>query len=138
MFHAEAVQQSDQPGPGLVFDAAFSGDPRADRAGRARQGFRDPGFQSVLLLHRQPTAAPFMAEARQTLDPVLLIEVVPGPDCVAVQKQHFGDRLTAHSLVQQQQRIGAAGQPVLGGTVAGQLNQVASRFAVQEARADHQ
>jgi hypothetical protein len=40
-------------------------------------------------------------------------------------------------LVQQQQRIGAAGQPVLGGTVAGQLNQVASRFAVQEARADH-
>jgi hypothetical protein len=30
-------------------------------------------------------------------------------------------------LVQQQQRIGAAGQAVLGGTVAGQINQVASR-----------
>jgi uncharacterized ferredoxin-like protein len=49
-----------------------------------------------------------MAEARQTLDPVLLIKVVPGPHCVAVQKQHFGDRLTAHSSVQQQQRVGAA------------------------------
>ena len=68
-----------------------------------------------------------MTEARQTLDPVLLIEVVSGPDCVAVQKQHFRDRLTAHSLLQQQQRIRAAGQAVLGGTVAGQINQVASR-----------
>src|SRR6476646_5974689 len=63
---------------------------------------------------------PVMAEARQTFDPVLLIEVVPGTHGVAVEQQYFGDRLTAHSLVQQQQRVGAAGQAVLGGTVPGQ------------------
>ena len=74
------------------------------------------------------------AEARQTFDPVLLIELVPAPDCVAVEQQYFSDRLTAHSFVQQHQRIGTAGQPVRGGTVASQLNQVAARFAVQEAR----
>src|SRR3954447_15291448 len=89
------MQQCDQPRPGLVLDAAFPRDPRADRAGRARQGFRDPGFQSVLLLHRQPAATPFMAEARQAFDPVLLIELAPAPDCVAVEQQYFGDRLTA-------------------------------------------
>ena len=78
-----------------------------------------------------------MAEARQALDPIFLIQSVPDPDRVAVEKQHFGDRLTAHSLVQQHQRVGATGQPVRGGTVAGQLNQVAAGIAVQEARADH-
>ena len=57
-------------------------DPRAGQ-GVAQFGtlpFRtgDPareGFQLVLLVHRQPTDAPFMAEARQTLDPILLIAV---------------------------------------------------------------
>ena len=52
-------------------------------------------------------------------------------------QRYFSDRLTAHSFVQQHQRIGTAGQPVRGGTVASQLNQVAARFAVQEARSDH-
>src|SRR5271167_2670602 len=85
----------------------------------------------------QPAGAPFMAEARQTLDPVLLIQLVPQPDCVVVKQQHFSDRLTAQFIVQQCQRVGAAGQAMLGGTVAGQLNQVASRFAIQEPRADH-
>jgi hypothetical protein len=88
-------------------------------------------------MEQGPAAAPFMAEARQTFDPVFLIELVPGPDGVAVEQQHFGDRLTAHAFVQQHQRVGAASQAVRGRTVAGQLNQVAARFAVQEARADH-
>jgi len=83
------VQQRDQPGPGLIFDAAFTRDPRANCTGGAWQGFSDPGFQLVLLLHRQPTAAPFMAEACQTLDPVLLIELVPGPDRIVVENRTF-------------------------------------------------
>ena len=91
MFHAQAVQQSDQPGPGLVFDTAFTRNPRTNRAGRARQRFGDPGFQFVLLLCRQPAGASFMAEARQTLDPVFLIELIPGSDRVVVEQQHVGD-----------------------------------------------
>jgi hypothetical protein len=86
--HANAVQQRDQARPGLVFDAAFSRNPRTDRAGRAWQGCGDPGFQLVLLLHRQPAAAPFMAEARQTFDSVFLIKLVPGPNRVVVEQQH--------------------------------------------------
>ena len=78
-----------------------------------------------------------MAEARQTLDPVFLIELIPGPDRVVVEQQHLGDRLTAHAFVQQHQRVRAPRQPVRSRTVARQLNQVAARFAVQEAAADH-
>jgi hypothetical protein len=78
-----------------------------------------------------------VVEARQALDTIFLIQLVPGPDRVVVQKQHLGDRLTAHAVVQQHQRVGAARQPVRGGPVAGQLDQVVSRFGVQEAAADH-
>ena len=62
-----------------------------DRAGRTWQGLADPNFQFVLLLHRQPTGAPFMAEARQALNPIFLVQLGPGSDRVAVEKQHFGD-----------------------------------------------
>src|SRR5208282_4120995 len=72
VFHAQAVQQSDQPGPGVVFNAALTRDPRANLAGRARQGFTDPGFQLVMLLRCQPAGVSFMAKARQPLDPVFL------------------------------------------------------------------
>jgi hypothetical protein len=137
VLHAQAVQQRDQPGSGLVFNTAFTRDPRANRAGRAWQGFGDPGFQLVLLLHRQTATAPFMAEARQSLNPVFLIKLVPGSDRVVVEQQRLSDRLTAHASVQQHQRVGAARQAVRGRTVAGQLNQVDARAAVQEARADH-
>jgi hypothetical protein len=83
------MQQSDQPGPGLVFNAALTRDPRANHTGRARQSFTDPGFQLVLLLYRQPAGAAFMAEARQPLDPLFLIELVPSSDRVVVEQQHL-------------------------------------------------
>ena len=51
-----AAEQSARTGSGI--DAAFSCDPRTDRAGRAWQRLGDPGFQLVLLVHRQPTGAP--------------------------------------------------------------------------------
>src|ERR1019366_918710 len=137
MFHAQTVQQRDQPGPGLIFNAALSRDPGADRAGGAWQGLGDPGFQLILLLRRQPATAAFMVEGRQTFDPVVLIQLIPGPDGVIVEKQHFGDGRTAHPIVQQHQRIGAAGPPVRGRAVTRQLVQVAAGFAVQKARADH-
>ena len=78
-----------------------------------------------------------MAEACRTLNPVLLIKLVPGPDRVVIEQKRLGDRLTAHAFVQQHQRVGAPRQPVLGQAVAGQLNQVVARFTVQEARANH-
>ena len=75
-----------------------------------------------------------MAEACRTLDPVLLIKLVPGPDRVVIEQQRLGDQLTAHAFVQQHQRVGAPRQPVLGQAVAGQLNQVVARFAVQDSQ----
>ena len=51
MFHAQAVQQRNQPGPGLVFNAEFIGDPGANLASLARQGLGGPGLQFLLLLH---------------------------------------------------------------------------------------
>src|SRR5208337_3284932 len=71
------------------------------------------------------------------LDPIFLVALVPVPDRVVVHKQHPGDRLAAHAVVQQNQRVGAARQPMHGGPVASQLDQVLSRFGVQEATADH-
>lgn len=38
VFHAQTMQQRDQTGAGLVFNTALTRDPRADLAGRARQG----------------------------------------------------------------------------------------------------
>jgi hypothetical protein len=73
-----------------IFDAAFTTRSTRQLHGSVRgRVSADPGFQLVLLLHRQPAAAPFMAEACQTLDPVLLIELVPGPDRVVVDQQNF-------------------------------------------------
>ena len=73
-----------------------------------------------------------MAEARQTLDPVVLIQLVPQPDRVVVEQQHFSNSLTAQPVVQQYERVGAASQAMLRRTVAGQFNQAALRFVVQE------
>src|SRR5580700_5761710 len=39
----------------------------------------------------KPAGAAFMAEARQSPDPVFLIELVSGSDRVVVEQQHLGD-----------------------------------------------
>jgi hypothetical protein len=78
------------------------------------------------------------AEARQTIDPVLLVKLVPGSDRVIVEKQHLGYRCATHAIVQQHQRIRPPRQTVSGRAITRQLDQVAARFAVQEAPADHQ
>jgi hypothetical protein len=91
MLHAQSMQQRDQAGSGLVINAEFQRDPRTDLPCCAWQGLVDPYFQLALLLHRQPADAPFVAEIHQTFDPVLLIQLVPGPDRVIVEKQHLGD-----------------------------------------------
>src|ERR1019366_3772175 len=137
MFHAQTMQQRDQAGPALVVDAPFPLDLRADLTGGAGQSFADPGFQFALLLRRQPAHTAFITKAGQTFDPVLLIQLVPGSDRVVVQKQHLGDGRAAHANVQQDQRVGSTGQAVRNGTVAGQLDQIAAGFAVEEARTDH-
>src|SRR5271166_716038 len=137
MLHAKAMQQCDQARPALVCDAALPFDPGANLARRSRQGFADPGLQFVLLLVRQPAGAALVAEARQALDPIFLIQAEPGPDRVVVDQQHSGDRLAAHPVVQQHQCIGTARQTMGGRSVAGQLDQVLPRFAVKEAGPYH-
>jgi hypothetical protein len=79
-----------------------------------------PCLQLALLLHRQPADTAFVAETRQTFDPVLLIQLVPGSDRVIVEKQHLGDSRTTHSIVKQHQGIGAPRQPVRGRAVTRQ------------------
>ena len=51
MFHAQTMQQRDQPRPGLVGNAVFARDPRPHLMRRARQRRGDPGFQGLLLRH---------------------------------------------------------------------------------------
>jgi hypothetical protein len=131
------MQQRDQAGSGLVLNPAFQRDPRTDLACCAWQGLVDPCFQLALLLHRQPADAAFVAETRQTFDPVLLIQLVPGSDRVIVEKQHLGDSRTTHAIVKQHQGIGAPGQPMRGRAVTRQFDQIASGFRVQEVRANH-
>jgi hypothetical protein len=122
----KAMQQRDQSRPGLVCDAECRFDPCPDMACRAWQGLGHPGFQLLLLVRRKPAGATFVAEAGQALDPVFLIPLIPSPDRVVVEEQHLGDQRTTHPLVQQHQRVGAPRQPMHGGAVTGQFDQVAA------------
>src|SRR5271166_6057925 len=137
MLHAKAMQQCDQARPALVCDAALPFDPGANLTGRSRQGFADPGLQFVLLLVRQPAGAALVAEARQPLDPIFLIQPEPGPDRVVIDQQHSGDCLATHPVVQQHQCFGATCKTMGGRPVARQLDQVLPRFAVEEAGPYH-
>ena len=83
-----------------VLDAAFQRDPCPDLTGRPGQRRGDPCRQPFLLLRRQPAGAAFVAKTRQALDPILLIQLMPGPDRVVVQIQDLRHRLTAHAVVQ--------------------------------------
>ena len=74
MLHAKAMQQCDQARASLIGDAAFAFDPGANLTGRSRQGLCDPGLEFVLLLARQTAGAALVAEARQPLDPIFLIQ----------------------------------------------------------------
>src|SRR3984957_983033 len=62
---------------------------------------------------------------------------MPGADRIVVQKEHLGDRLATHPTVQQQQGIGPPRPSVGPRPILGQFNQVATRFSVKEAGADH-
>src|SRR5580704_16733425 len=61
----------------------------------------------------------------------------PGTDGVVVQQQDLRDFTATHPTIQQHQRVGAPGQSMRHGTVASQVNQVAARFGIKEASADH-
>jgi len=77
-----------------------------------------------------------VVEGRQPLDPILQVQLVPLADRVVIEKQYFADRRAAQAIVQQNKRVGAAGEPMRGGAVAGQVDQVAAGFAVKEAGTD--
>ena len=85
MHHVQPVQQRDQLGAGLAFDAELSRDAVDHFAGIAGLEHGVPGFDFVQLLAAQPARAAFVVEARQTFDPVFLVELLPGPDRVIVE-----------------------------------------------------
>ena len=53
---------------------------QANLAGRPRQRLGDPGFELLLLLVGQAALVALVAEARQPLDTLFLIQTVPGAD----------------------------------------------------------
>ncbi len=67
-----------------------------------------------------------MIEAGQAFDPIFLIQLVPGPDRIIVEKQNFGDGFATHAIIKQNEGIGATGQPMGGRPVAGQFDQLLS------------
>src|SRR5664279_2063500 len=85
----------------------------------------------------QAACAAVVAEAHQTLDPILFIQPMPSADGVVVQIQDLRGRLAAHPVVQQQQRVGPSGQAMRSRSVPRQFGQVLTRFGVEEASADH-
>src|ERR1700733_8718343 len=62
---------------------------------------------------------------------------MPGADRIVVEKEHLGDRFAVQPIVEQQQGIGPPRQSVSHRPISGQFNQVATRFGVKEAGADH-
>ena len=105
------MQQRDQAGSGLVFDAEFRHDPRPDLTCRARQRCANPGFQLVLQYRRHAAAFPFVVEAGQSLDSVFLVKLVPDPDRVVIQEQDFDDGSATHAVIEKDQRVAPAGAP---------------------------
>ena len=137
MFHAQTMQQGDQARAALIGDAAFGFDPATNLAGCPWQRLGDPGPQFVLLRIAQAAGAAFVAKARQAFDALFLIQPMPGADRIVVQIEHLGDRLTAHPIVQQKQGVGPPRQSMSHRPISGQFNQVATRFRVKEATANH-
>ena len=85
---------------------------------------------------RQPAGTPFVAEVRQTFDAVFLIVLVPCPDRVVVENS----TLAVASQVMPSSRSKPRWPDVPDGappTVPGQLDQVLTRFRIEEAAADH-
>jgi hypothetical protein len=137
MLHVQPVQQRDQSRATLVNDGAFFFDPGANCRRRPRQCLGDPGLQLVLLLDVQPARAAFIAKARRPIDAVFPLLAMPGADAIVVHQQHLRDRLAAHPVVQQYQRVRAPGQTVRGRAVTRQFDQVSSRLRIKEATSDH-
>ena len=115
MLHAKAVQQRDQARPALIFDAAFLLDPGANLARRPRQCLADPGFQFVLLLAAQTAGAALVAEARQALDPIFLIQADtrcgscrrPSTDTLAIASQLMPSSSSTSALARRARRWAA-------------------------------
>ena len=131
------MQQRDQSRPGLVFDVVFTRDPSTHFAGGAGQGRSDPDLQFVPLFGRQSAGTTLMAEVGQTFDAVFHIILVLCPDRVVVNEQHPGCRLTGHAIIQKQDSVGPTPQTVRCRSVSSQIDQVLTRFRVEEAGTDH-
>ena len=83
------------------------------------------------------TRAARKAKPGQTLDPVLPVQPVPGPNRIVVKQQHRGDIFATHAAVQKHKRIGTPRQPMLGQAIASQLNKIFPFRGAQKSRAYH-
>ena len=75
-------------------------------------GLPSPVGRTLANFSVQPARAAFVAKACQPIDPGFLLQQTPGPDRVVVQQQNPGDRRVAHAVIQQNQRIRTARQPI--------------------------
>ncbi len=108
---------------------------RSAHHARPWQRISDPRRQPRQLLRRRCRNASFVAETRQALDPILLIQSVQVRICVvdhmrfATTSQLMPSSNSSSALARRAKRC-AAGRPR-------QLDQVLSAVAIQEARSDH-
>ena len=81
--------------------------------------------------------AALVAEIGQPIQAFLAIQLVPIADRVIVQVENLRDRLAAHSIVEQQQRIRASRQASLALPISHQRDKVSSDCRIKKAAANH-
>src|ERR1700719_3242212 len=131
------MQQRDQPRAAFVDEAEFLGDPGADLARRARQGRPDPGLQSLALLGAHFARAAAHLEAAEPFDAALLEKLIPAADRVVVEQENFSHFLTAHTLIQQHQGVGAPRHATSRQTIARQRDQRLAILFTEKAASNH-
>src|SRR6202041_3827606 len=131
------MQQRDQPRAAFVDEAEFLGDPGADLARRARQGRPDPGLQSLAWLGAHFARVAAHLEAAEPFDAALLEKLIPAADRVVVEQENFSHFLTAHTLIQQHQGVGAPRHATSRQTIARQRDQRLAILFTEKAASNH-
>jgi hypothetical protein len=103
-----------------------------------RQGPGDVGFQRFLLLCGKTARTAPAIELFQARNPALVIELAPASDRIVVEIQNFGHPLAAQAIIQKQDGVRPACDPMLCGTVARQRQQFLPFRSVQKIPANHE
>jgi hypothetical protein len=90
-------------------------------------------LQGVALLGAHLARATAHVEAAQAFEAALLEKLIPAADRVVVEQENFGHVLTAHTLIQQHQGVGAPRHATSRQTIARQRDQRVAILFTEEA-----